>query len=39
MMNFRDKKSIRLMAQIIVVLICGAMVIGLFAGILGMGAM
>ena len=39
MMNYRDKKSKRLVAQIIVALICAAMVIGLFAGILGMGAM
>ncbi len=33
MMNFRDKKSKRTLAIVIVVLICLAMVIGLLSGI------
>lgn len=37
MMNFRDKKSKRIMAQVIVIVICVAMVVGLLVGIMGMG--
>lgn len=37
MMNFRDKKSKRIMAQVVVVIICVAMVVSLLVGIMGMG--
>ncbi len=37
MMNFRDNKTKRIMAQVIVVVICVAMVVGLLVGIMGMG--
>lgn len=37
MMNFRDKKSNRIVAIVIVVIICVAMAAGLLAGITGFG--
>ncbi len=39
MMNFRDKKSGRIVAIVIVVIICVAMAVGLMAGITGYGGM
>ena len=39
MMNFRDKKNSRIVAIVIVVLVCLGMVVGLMAGISGFGGM
>ena len=38
MMNFRDKKSKRVFATVVVVLICAGMLIGLLTGLLGVFA-
>ena len=38
MMNFRDNKSKRVFATVVVVLICAGMLIGLLTGLLGVFA-
>ncbi len=39
MMNFNDKKTKRVAAAVIVVILCAAMTVGLLTGIMGLAGM